>query len=194
MERKILIIILIILSAILLYLLLLYLIPRLLPPKTKIISPETITTTPNIFLISPKSPTGTPETVTPTIPTPTPTPGFQLIEPKIEIKAEIPPELVKKIQNFEPGQTFWAEVKEKKDTTLDLNVLWYDPINGQIKRMPLTLKIEPNDEIIKYVREGITIKTVNASLEEIKTNDLILIATLENKKRVNIFEFSNIFR
>lgn len=121
--------------------------------------------------------------------------SFQLVKPQVELKAELDSKTINKIKNLEPGVVFSARVKDIKDETLFLDVLWLDPLTNKIKTLPIDLTINPQIEIVKYQRtkEG-SLEKVKISFAQIKINDFILVSSNKDKKEIIIlFEspFSN---
>lgn len=121
---------------------------------------------------------------------PTTTSTFPLlIKPKVEVEVAPSPETVKQLENLEPGLMFWAKVNSIQDNKLQLEAMWFDFINNEFKKIPLTLTIEPQDEIIKYRKvNNQPLETIKGDLKDIQVDSFIQVSTLSGKKIIRVIQ------
>lgn len=106
---------------------------------------------------------------------------------QVPIKVALEPELVKKIQNLETGVSFSGIVKEINNGVFNLDVLWFEPLKGEINSFSTKLTIDSKDEIVKYEKtKDNLVREVKASLKDIKVNSFINVLVKDNKKIITI--------
>jgi len=116
------------------------------------------------------------------------TTGFYRVKkkfsPRVEIKTEVP---MQKLLESQKPLLFSGTIKEISGNNLTINSIWYDPFKENFQTVPAKITLNPQDEIIKYVKdkeEKLNTKSLKPS--DLKVGDYVIVSTKENKKTIKV--------
>ena len=104
--------------------------------------------------------------------------------PLVEIKTEVP---IQKLLESQKPLLFSGTIKEISGNNLTINSIWYDPFKENFQTVPAKITLNPQDEIIKYVKdkeEKLNTKSLKPS--DLKVGDYVIVSTKENKKTIKV--------
>jgi uncharacterized protein YneF (UPF0154 family) len=115
---------------------------------------------------------------------PTTTTSLKLITPQVEIKSEVP---MQKLLESKQPLLFSGTIQEISGNDLTINSIWYDPFKENFQTVPAKITLNPQDEIIKYVKdkEG-RLSTTSLKPSDLKVGDYVIVSTKENKKTIRV--------